>query len=73
MLKLSLTPGEYITIGDGVVVQLYRSEGGRAYLAVKAPREVPVLRGAVSERGGAKRPDGLIDVPPKGHRSLGPI
>ena len=37
MLKLSLTPGEYITIGEDVVVQLYHMEGGRSYLAVKAP------------------------------------
>ena len=43
MLKLTLTPGEYLTIGDDVVVQLYRSEGRRAYLAIDAPKEVPVL------------------------------
>lgn len=37
MLKISLTPGEYLTIGDNIVVQLYRSEGGRSYLAIDAP------------------------------------
>lgn len=59
MLKLTLTPGEYLTIGDDVVVQLYRSEGKRAYLAIDAPREVPVLRGAVAEREGAAPPKKL--------------
>ena len=49
MLKLSLTPGEYITIGEDVVVQLYHMEGGRSYLAVKAPREIPILRGTVAD------------------------
>lgn len=73
MLKLSLTPGEYLTIGDDIVVQLYRSEGGRAYLAVQAPRDVPILRGAVAERNGGTRPQGLTQAHPRGHRSLGPI
>ena len=68
MLKISLTQGEYLTIGDGVVVQLYRSEGGRAYLAIDAPREVPIVRGAVLEREGGQRPPRVKEVP-KGHRS----
>ena len=50
MLKLSLAPGEYLTIVDGAVVQVYRAESGRAYLAIDAPREIPVGRGAVRER-----------------------
>lgn len=73
MLKLSLAQGEYLTIGEDIVVQLYRSEGGRAYLAVRAPREVPVLRGTVSERSGAARPEGLVRTPPKGQPTMGPI
>ena len=56
MLKISLTQGEYLTIGDNIVVQLYRSEGGRSYLAIDAPREIPIVRGAVLEREGGQRP-----------------
>ena len=67
MLKLSLTPGEYLTIGENVVVQLSRCEGGRAYLAIDAPREIPVVRGAVLEREGGQRPPRLPDAPRKGH------
>ena len=73
MLKLSLTPGEYLTIGEDIVVQVYRSEGGRSYLAVDAPREIPIVRGAVREREGGLRPARLAQVPPKGHRSENPI
>lgn len=65
MLKLSLLPGEYMTIGDGVVVQLSRIAGGRADLAVNAPREIPVMRGTVLERDGGKRPDCLAPPSPK--------
>ena len=73
MLKLSLSKGEYLTIGDNVVVQLYRSEGGRAYLAINAPREVSIVRGAVLEREGGQRPERLAEATPRGHRSDLPI
>ena len=56
MLKLSLLPDEYLTINDNIVIQLTRVAGGRADVAIEAPRTVPVLRGAVLERNGGKRP-----------------
>ena len=68
MLKLSLAPGEYLTIGENVVVQVYRAENGRTYLAIDAPREVPIVRGAVREREGAQPPAKLAQVPQKGHK-----
>ncbi|MCI8840649.1 MAG: carbon storage regulator [Oscillospiraceae bacterium] len=73
MLKLSLAPGEYLTIGENVVVQVYRAENGRTYLAIDAPREVPIVRGAVREREGAQPPAKLAQVPQKGHKSGNPI
>lgn len=73
MLKLSLAPGEYLTIGENVVVQVYRAESGRAYLAIDAPKEVPIVRGAVREREGASPPAKLARVPKKGHKSDSPI
>ena len=73
MLKLSLAPGEYLTIGDDIVVQVYRAENGRSYLAIDAPRDVPVVRGAVRERQGESRPEKLAHVAPRGHRSNNPI
>ena len=73
MLKLSLAPGEYLTIWENVVVQVDRAENGRSYLAIDAPREVPIVRGAVREREGAQPPAKLAQVPQKGHKSGNPI
>ena len=56
MLKLTLLPDEYLVIGDNTVVQLARIAGGRADLAIDAPRTVPIVRGAVLEREGGQRP-----------------
>ncbi len=54
MLKLTLLPDEYLMIGDNTVVQLARIAGGRADLAIDAPRTVPTVRGAVLERDGQR-------------------
>ena len=67
MLKLTLLPEEYLTINDSVVIQLKRVAGGRADLAIDAPREFPILRGTVLERSGGQRPGCL--APPTGKRA----
>ena len=63
MLFLQLKSGEYLTIGEDIAVQVFRDAGERIRVAVKAPRDVTVLRGEVLERTGAVRPDGLIRPP----------
>ena len=63
MLCLNLTPGEYMTIGGNVVVQLDRVSGSRCKLIVDAPKEVSILRGEVLERAGGQRPDCVFDGP----------
>ena len=63
MLCLNLTPGEYLTIGENVVVQLDRISGDRCKLMVEAPREISVLRGEVLEREGGERPACVFDAP----------
>lgn len=63
MLCLNLTPGEYMTIGDAVVVQLDRISGDHCRLMVQAPKEIPILRGEVLERGGGERPTCVVDSP----------
>ena len=55
MLKLTLLPDEYLTINGDIVVQLKRVAGGRADVAVDAPREMPVVRGTLLERQGGER------------------
>ena len=63
MLSLQLKSGEYLTIGNDIVVQVFE-QGGAIRVAVKAPRELPILRGGVHERDG-QRPDGLLRQRPK--------
>jgi len=68
MLCLSLSPGDYLTVGDNVVLQLDRMSGDRCKLVIDAPREVPIVRGAALERHGGQRPSCIIDRP-HWHRS----
>lgn len=63
MLSLNLKPGEYMTIGDDVVVQLDRMSGDRCKLLIDAPKELTILRGEVLERTGGQRPDCVLDTP----------
>ncbi len=63
MLCLSLLPGEYLTIGKDIVLQYDCTEGDRCRMAVSAPKEIPVMRGAVRERNGEERPDCVFDKP----------
>ena len=63
MLSLQLKSGDYITIGKDVVVQVFKQSGPDFRVAVKAPREVPVLRGELLERGGGERPEGMCARP----------
>ena len=61
MLCLNLNQGEYMTIGEDVVVQLDHVTGDRCRLVIHAPREVPILRGEVLERTGGQRPQCVYD------------
>lgn len=58
MLTLRLKSGEYVAIGEDIAVQVFRRGSGLIEVAVKAPREIPVLRGEILERT-EDRPDGL--------------
>lgn len=62
MLSLTLNQGNYMTIGDSIIVQLGRISGDRCKLIVHAPREVPILRGEVLERSGGERPNCVRDA-----------
>ncbi len=65
MLSLQMKSGDYVTIGNDIVVQVFRDSGPQFRLSIKAPREVPIVRGAVRERGGEERPEGLQKRGPK--------
>jgi carbon storage regulator len=52
MLVLSRRQGEGIVIGDGIMVTVLATEGGRVKLGIVAPAEVPVHREEVYQRIG---------------------
>lgn len=61
MLFLQLNPGEYLTIGEDIAVQVFLDSGFRIRVAVNAPKEMTILRGEVRERMGGQRPQGLVE------------
>ena len=63
MLSLMLKDGEYLTIGEDIVIQVFTNSTVR--VAVQAPREMTVLRGEVLERVGESRPACLFDQSPE--------
>jgi sRNA-binding carbon storage regulator CsrA len=70
MLKLTLTPDEYLLINNNIVLKLTDVVGERVYLAMDAPKEVPIVRGTVLEREGGTRPACLTDAPSRERRKL---
>lgn len=64
MLSLKLNSGEYLTIGENITLQVFKQAGSAVCVEIQAPREIPILRGAVHERSG-ERPEGLLAECPK--------
>ena len=62
MLCLVMKEGEYLTIGDDIVVQAFPDSKNRVRLAIKAPKDVTILRGSLREKSGAARPEGLVGL-----------
>ena len=60
MLFLQMKEGEHLTIGEDIVVQVFPDSSTTVRVAVKAPRNMTILRGEVRERNGAQRPEGLV-------------
>lgn len=69
MLSLRLKSGEYLAIGENIAVQIFKQTGDSFEVAVKAPREIPVLRGEVFERN-SQRPEGLREYRQKSPSQL---
>ncbi len=50
MLVLARKVGEKIIIGNSIVVEVLKSQGGRVRLGVDAPREVCIFRDEIRDR-----------------------
>jgi len=62
MLSLQLKDGEYLTIGEDIVIQVFTTATIR--VSVQAPKNMAILRGEVRERNGEERPECLLDPSP---------
>lgn len=49
MLVLGRKPGEYVMIGQDIMVKVVKSDEGDLRLAIDAPRHVNIVRGEVWE------------------------
>lgn len=45
MLVLGRKPGEFVVIGDNIMVKVVKSEEGDLRLAIDAPKNVNIMRG----------------------------
>lgn len=55
MLKLTLKPGEYLSIGENVKVIFSGGSANNIHLLIDAPREVAVARSSANTDGTAKK------------------
>ena len=69
MLSLQLKDGEYLTIGEDIVIQVFTNSTIK--VSVQAPKDMTILRGEVLERNGEDRPDCLYDPPPAKMKKAG--
>ncbi len=56
MLRLSIRPGEYLTIGDNVKVIFTGGSDRNLKIMVDAPKEVAVVRSKAAEKAGEAGP-----------------
>jgi carbon storage regulator len=49
MLKIGMTPGEYITLGDDIRIVFSGGTGHHIHLLVDAPKDVKILRSSYKD------------------------
>lgn len=49
MLVLGRKPGEYVMIGEDIMVKVIKSDLGDLRLAIHAPKNTPIMRGELYE------------------------
>jgi carbon storage regulator len=50
MLVLTRKTGEWITIGDSILVRVVSVKGDQVQIGVEAPRDIPVHRGEIFDQ-----------------------
>lgn len=64
MLSIGRKPGEYVMIGDDICVKVI-SVDGMLRLAIEAPKEIPIVRGELYEKGLAEASAKIVAGPAK--------
>lgn len=49
MLVLGRKPGEYVMIGEEIMVKVIKSDDGDLRLAIDAPKSINIIRGEIFE------------------------
>lgn len=49
MLVVGRRPGQYVVIGDEIIVKVVKSDEGDLRLAIDAPKNVKIVRGEIYE------------------------
>lgn len=55
MLVLGRKPGEYVMIGNDIMVKVVKSDKGDLRLAIDAPEQIKISRGEVFEKDKPKK------------------
>ena len=50
MLVLGRKPGEYVMIGDDIMVKVIKTDDGNLRLGIEAPKHISVTRGEIFEK-----------------------
>lgn len=61
MLKLTLKPGEFISIGENVRVVFSGGSANNVHLLVDAPKEVNIVRSNAKNAGSETRQEGIAE------------
>lgn len=67
MLVLSRNVGEKLVIGNSIVIEVLKTQGGRVRLGIDAPREVCVYRDEIRDRFEGAKP--TMKTKPSSNRS----
>lgn len=62
MLVLSRKASEEIRIGDDIVIKVLSINGNRVRLGIKAPQDIPVLRGEVARHDDPDGGQTIVDI-----------
>ena len=50
MLVLGRKPGEYVKIGDNIIVRVLEDDNGNLRLGIDAPKDVEIVRGEILDK-----------------------